>query len=460
MFNTSDTIVAAASPPGRSLRGIVRLSGAGVAALLAQRITLQNGDPLPWKRGLARARMCFGDRSLPVLALCAPGPRSYTGEDSAELQLPGNPFLLQSIVDTFIQTGRSIDVPVRRAEGGEFTARAFFNGRLSLTEAEGVNATITAQSDAELRAAHLLTGGQLGQFAHQCADNLADALALVEAGIDFTDQEDVVAITPADLHQRLINLRDAIHQQLDRAVGMEQLRAIPWVVLTAKPNAGKSTLFNALLGRRRVVVSDVPGTTRDVIAEPMTIDTDGGRAEIMLVDLAGEDETQTTINEHMQAAARDAVQRAELIVHCVEPGELPIETTLDHTPRLVAYTKADQPDAHRADTNTHVVSAERGTGLDELRNAIAEQLAGRAVSLAGDVMALQPRHESAMREAESHLLQAIDLVEPMREQRSLEKTELIAAAMRAALDELAGLAGDITPDDVLGRVFASFCVGK
>jgi len=460
MFNTSDIIVATASPPGRSVRGIVRLSGTGVDALLMQCVSLAGGEPLPWRRGMARARVRYDEHSLPALVLCAPGPNSYTGEDSAEVQLPGNPMVLQHIVDAFIQAGNEMNRPARRAEGGEFTARAFFNGRVSLTEAEGVNATIIAQSDAELRAAHMLTGGSLGRFAHEKADELADALALLEAGIDFTDQEDVVAITPNDLYQRLVSLREAIDQQLNRAIGMEQLRAIPWVVLTGKPNAGKSTLFNALLGRQRVVVSDMAGTTRDVITEPMTIETGHGKAEIMLVDLAGDDETQTTINEHMQAAAREAAQRAELIVHCVEPGEQPIVSDQRRTPRLIVRTKADQPDSNCVGEDEIAVSAARGTGLDELRRVITEMLSERAISLSSDLMALQPRHESALREAESHLAEAIALVEPLGTERSLDDPELVAAAMRAALDEMAGLAGDITPDDVLGRVFARFCVGK
>src|SRR5690606_37577895 len=140
-------------------------------------------------------------------------------------------------------------------------------------------------------------------------------------GIDFTDQEDVVAIAPADLHDRLTHLEQQLRTQLDRAVGMERLEAIPWVVLTGPPNAGKSTLFNALLGRERAVVSDVAGTTRDVLTEPLHISTEHGDAEVMLVDLAGLEHVDPladaeTLEPQMQRAAREAASRAELVLAC------------------------------------------------------------------------------------------------------------------------------------------------
>ncbi len=454
-MDSSGVILAIASPPGRSLRGIVRASGAACFDLLEAHVR-----PFP-DRGSRRARLTFDDLDLPAIVLAFPGPRSYTGEDSAEVQLPGNPILLDRAIDALIRSGRSRGLEARRAAAGEFTARAFFNGRLSLTEAEGVAATIAARSDAELRAARLLSGGALGALAGSLSDELAGALALVEAGIDFTDSDDVTAIEPADLHARLAALRDRIRAHLERSVGTEHLEAIPWVVLAGAPNAGKSTLFNALLGRSRAVVSDLPGTTRDVLAEPLAITTAHGPAEVILADAAGADLETSDLDRMMQSAAREATGRADLVLRCVPAGEpYPVPAHGE----LLVRTKSDlarRADAGAPATQREVrVSALRGEGLDLLRRRIADLLGDRAVSLASEALALRPRHEEALASAKRNLDDAIALIERSLPGRMLLDAELVAATMRAALDDLGSLAGTITPDEVLGRIFSAFCVGK
>ncbi len=441
--DTTAVILAVASPPGRSLRGIVRLSGDGCFDLLAAHVR----DPAVIRgRGVTRTRLLIDGLDMPAVVLSFPGPRSYTGENSAELQVPGNPVLLERLLDSLLDSGRLLGIDTRRAEPGEFTARAFFNGRMTLTQAEGVAAVIAAESDAQLRAGRLLCNGTLGTLARGLADQLADALALVEAGIDFTDQDDVVAIAPDDLRSRLASLCERIDDQLDRSVGTEQLAAIPWVVLTGEPNAGKSTLFNALLGRTRAVVSDMPGTTRDVLTEPLTIETAHGPAEVMLVDLDGAEASSSMINRKMQSAAAAALQHAELRLHCVPVNDQRDLSSDEQT--IVVRTKADLGAA--SDPQSLSVSATAGQGIDTLKGRIAQSLADRVVSLASDALALGPRHERAFQCARRNLREAMELDQP----------ELIAAAMRAALDDLSALAGDMTPDDVLGRIFATFCVGK
>lgn len=462
-MDTESVILAVASPPGRSLRGVVRASGSGALDLLEPRL---QRPPAGWRsRGARAVRLGLDRFELPAILLTMPGPKSYTGEDSFELLLPGNPHLLNRVIDELLDAAASTGVHARRADGGEFTARAFFNRRLTLTEAEGINATIAARSDAELRAARLLTSGALGGFAHELADDLASALALVEAGIDFTDQEDVVAIAPADLLARVRDLEARIESQIERATGFEELESIPWVVLVGEPNAGKSTLFNALLGRERAVVSNVAGTTRDILAEPLHLSVDGHDAEVMLVDIAGLDAgDESFINAEMQRAAREAIERAELIIECAAPvGPGAGRTSMlgsdgsDVDARLVVRTKAD---LLGEESGGLAVSAATGAGLDDLRRVIAERLSSRAVSLAADALALQPRHDAAFRSARDNLREAIDLVSPHADSRHLPHPEFVASCLRAALDDLAALAGDISPDDVLGRIFASFCVGK
>jgi tRNA modification GTPase len=287
----------------------------------------------------------------------------------------------------------------------------------------------------------------------------------------------VVAVGPRELHGRLVSLCDRIQEQLDRSVGSEQLEALPWIVLTGEPNSGKSTLFNALLGRTRSVVSEVAGTTRDVLAEPLTIDTPHGPAEVMLVDLAGADTAETTLSRKMQESAQEAIDRADLILHCVpvDAGATHSEAATsgrvvrgNHTHdslrslcvppednRLVIRTKTDLGCADGIS-----VSAHTGHGLDALRAAIAQRLADRTVSLAADAVVLRPRHEAALRSAHRHLVEASATLEPVLAERHLPHVELVATTLRAGLNDLGRLAGDVTPDDVLGRIFATFCVGK
>ncbi len=330
------------------------------------------------------------------------------------------------------------------------------NGRLSLTEAEGVAATIAARSDAELRAAGQLRRGSLGRLGSAFADELADALARVEAGIDFTDQEDVVAIEPRELQMRVERIRSRIGQLLERAVGMEQLEAIPWVVVVGPPNAGKSSLFNALLGHERAVVSAAAGTTRDVIVEPLHVPTDLGSAEVMLVDLAGTADCEDALGRAMQSAARAAVERADLVVRCTPAGAAIPPTRPEE---LLVSTKSDlRPTAHV--TGAVMVSSITGSGLGDLKTAIGRRLQDRAVSLAADATALLPRHEASLRAAKSDLDEALRLLEASSERRTVSDPELVAACLRSGLDELGDLIGRQTPDDVLGRVFASFCIGK
>ncbi|MFN3167647.1 MAG: tRNA modification GTPase [Phycisphaeraceae bacterium] len=487
-MHTHDTIVAVSSPPGRSARGLIRVSGPGVGAVLDHVLN----DARAAARALTPVRLRRPD--LPALLLRFPGPASYTGDDLAELQLPGHAALLDRALHDMIDAP---DANARLAEPGEFTFRAYAAGKLDLTQAEGVGATIAAVSDGQLAAARLLRRGRLGRTAQTLVDQLGNLLALVESGIDFTDQEDVTPIATPELDKRLSAILREMQSLLSRSRSWGALESLPRVVLVGPPSAGKSTLFNALLGRERAVIDAAPGTTRDALAEPLRLQgADNRPAEAMLVDLAGLDEALADDaplpDRGAQQAARDAVARADLIVRVTEPGrqtiainapahvidvlsksdtdrstnqpasndsprrELGGQTTKDANPHLAAGAGGSS----RETTQPIRVSAQTGEGLDALRRAIVHALAGQAVSVQADLLALQPRHEHALRQAADQLHAARDTLAPALGSPRLPDIELLADAMRAALDALASLGGHLTPDEVIGRVFATFCVGK
>jgi tRNA modification GTPase len=451
-----DTIVAVASAPGRSARGIVRLSGAGTREALAQILA---DPPRPFDRGGFPARLragIAGSSELPLLVAAYRAPRSYTGEDAAELVLPGNPIVLERMVRALCALPG-----VRQASPGEFTARAFLAERLTLEQAEGVAAVIAAETEEELTAGRELLEGQRGAMYAAWGDELALLLALVEAGIDFVDQEDVVAIDPAELKSRLQRLIAEVESFLGGAQGAEALHGLAQVVLAGRPNAGKSTLFNALLGRRRAVVSDLAGTTRDVLEEQLDLRAEiPGAGAVLLIDLAGLDASGEAwghggesgqIHAQAQHAAREAVGSADVVVWCDPRGEFAGREMagLPRTPVIRVRTKADLPGQPGLSGDDAIaVCALDGWNLAVLRRAIADAAYGAARASGGAVV--WPRHRRALDSA----------LQGMRGAVELEDAELVAQRLREALDALGELIGHISPDDIVGRIFATFCVGK
>ena len=440
----SDTILAVATGAGFSPRAMVRVAGPLVDEV-CQRFL---GTALPVRK-VVPARFEFGDGlTLPLLAVRFAAPASYTGDDVLELFVPGNPHLIEKIESDLLKLEG-----VRRAEPGEFTARAYLRGKLSLEQAESVAATISARSQSQLDAAHRLASGSTGNEYRGIADELTMLLALVEAGIDFTDQEDVVPISPP----RLVNRVEDLLGRIEMLGGHERsgvMAAVPRVVLAGEPNAGKSTLFNALLRRPRAVVSAVPGTTRDVLTEVLDLSQDSpGAGEVELADLAGIDEVaRGAIDEAAQARARMTIESADAVLWCDPSGMFRGE--LKTRGRVVRVaTKADQ--GINANVDATRVCAIDGTGLPALRRAIADAVTEADGS---EELLVVPRHRASLREARKGLQVALGEIDVS--QRALKDPEVVADALRGALDRMGELIGQISPDDVLGRIFRTFCVGK
>ncbi|MEL7474377.1 MAG: GTPase [Planctomycetota bacterium] len=371
-----------------------------------------------------------------------PDERTFTGEPSAEILLPGGPHLVERVIDQLCA-----HKGVRRAGPGEFSARAYLNGRLSLDQAEGVAGVIAARTEAQLDAARETLSGAAGDRLRSAAGELTTLLALVEAGIDFTDQEDVVAIAPDALAARLHALRRAIRPEtLDsrgRAGGV-------LVVLAGPPSAGKSTLFNAMLGRERAVTDATPGTTRDALRERIELPTpEGVPVGVTLADTPG-----LELDVSASGVALGALAQADVVLQCDPRARFdPIEALPRESAVLRVRTKADRPAP--SDAEGLPVCAMDGSGLDELRRAIVSSIPGAS---AADRLAEMPRWRDALAHACRKIDRARDSI--AKQDGALEHPETIAEDLRAALDHLGELTGEVARDDVIGRVFATFCVGK
>ena len=423
-----DTIVALSSAPGPSASGLVRLSGPD-AKLIVQQL-LQPADRRPETpesftvRGASRARLAAPLPALPVLVLWLPGPGSFTGEDTVELEVPGHPALLARVVREAERAG------ARAAEPGEFSHRAFEAGKLSLLGAEGTAAAIAAQSDAELAAAEAVRGGGFAAEATAARDALVGLLALVEAGIDFTEEEDVVAIAPADLLAGLAAVDAELGRLLDAPAAAA--RSLPRVALAGPPSAGKSSLFNALLGRERAVTDAAFHTTRDALEEELTLP---GGARVLLVDTPG-------------GEAGSKVEADLFLWFGTDPPP--------DRPHLAVAAKADLR-APGEDAAGLAVSAYTGEGLPGLL-AAAESALAAAAPPASAAPAPLTRHREALARARAGMAAAAALCGG--EAGSLTHPELVADALTRGVHALGSLTGELTPDDLIASVFTSFCIGK
>ncbi len=471
-----DTIAAISCAPGAGGRGLLRLSGPRSAELADAVFACADGMKLQDVQSRRRimGRLRVAGSTVPAEAYVFLAPASYTRQDVIELHTVGSPPLLSIVLDALLASG------ARAAEPGEFTARAFFNGALDLTRVEGVASAIAARSDAQLRASrHLLLGG-LGRRMSGIREALGDMLALVEAEIDFVE-ESMGFVTSAEADARISDALLALRETLDASTSLERLELLPEVVLTGRPNAGKSTLFNRLTGTDRAIRSAVAGTTRDLLRAPVNLA--GG--EIILVDSAGVSDVPrgAECEAHgpdalAEAAALRAIETADFILCVVDISQAPepaqvLSSMRLHRPGLVVGNKSDlvSPSA-RAQWEDHaakraaepftadvvLASAVTGEGIELLRENLGARLFSGVPHRAAEAVGLTARQYQALRNAASALSRAQALLRHATDLGAC--AELVAVELREAISALSLLTGEMTTEDLLGRIFSRFCIGK
>ena len=460
----SDTIVAAATPPGRGGIGVVRLSGPAVPRIAIQLLTA-----LPAPRHATRARFLGADGQAidEGLALYFPAPHSYTGEAVLELQGHGGPVLVEALV------ARAVELGARRALPGEFTQRAYLNDRLDLAQAEAVADLIDAGSVAAAQAALRSLQGEFSARVRALDEALADLRAHVEATIDFpTDEIDYLGDTA--LAERLAAVRAQCAALQSVALQGRLLTEGLTVVIAGPPNAGKSTLLNRLAGHEAAIVTDLPGTTRDVLRERIQLEG----VPLLLLDTAGLRDSGDAIETEGVRRARAAMALADRVLFVVDavtdprasryaaeraqlPAGVPVTLLLNKIDRLDAGPAGTEAAVRAAGAGAGVgdaavpvlaISAATGAGLDALRRHLLEAAGYSAPE--GGVLSARRRHQEALGAAAERLAAAA------QQCHAGGAGELVAEELRAAQQALDAIVGARGSDELLGRIFASFCIGK
>jgi len=457
----NDSIVALSTPPGRSGIGVIRLSGPHSLSILRKILNDDEFNPTPNSLSLhSLFDPASGDLLDEALICFFKGPHSFTGEDVVEFHCHGSPVLLRAVIDIIL------NLDARLADPGEFSLRAVMNGRMQLTEAEGVRDLINAQTDDAARQATRQLKGEISHRLQPAKDDLLKIIVRLESSLEFVE-DDLPAVEQAQIEQALKKLRDNLKALAETFSRGRLLHDGLKVALVGRPNVGKSSLFNSLLGHGRAIVTEIPGTTRDTIAEPIGIHG----VPISLTDTAGIREASDRIESIGIDRSRRAAADADLLIVVLDGSE-PLTTDdrdllADVADKLhiLAVNKRDLQtfslpapiESENPSGVTRVaslsVSALTEEGLDDLRAAILKPFENGNAAIDGLLITNARHHDLLLRS-----VAAIESSEELFRARASE--ELILIGLHNALRYLGEITGETTTDDILGKIFATFCIGK
>lgn len=450
-MNQHDTIVALATPPGAGGLGIVRISGARARAVTEAMLRLPaRHEWTPWR---AARGFLLDDGGAPldeVIVTFFAAPRSYTAEDVVEISCHGSPVVLRHCVS------RALCAGARAAEPGEFTLRAYLNGRIDLPRAEAVRDLIQATTLYQARVAAQQLEGSVSRAVKPVKDSLVELISLLEAGIDFA--EDDVSVAPAgEIDARLGAVLDGLDRLLASYAWGKYVHDGITLAIVGRPNVGKSSLFNALLGQDRAIVTDIPGTTRDTVSESFSLEG----VPVRLVDTAGIRESTDVVERLGIERTQRAMADADLTLVVLDLGEPLADAdreilarTEQQGWRVIVGNKSDLPRLMETGVEEIAVSAQSGEGIAELRRILVQRIAPGGIAAPQSGLITSARHEALLRESR-------EAAQKAREANSIGLPhELLLLDCYAALRPLDALTGATTADDILNRIFSTFCIGK
>ena len=426
-----DTIYALSSAPGKSGISVVRISGNKSSKIALE---LLGKYPSPRLANLVVIKDQTGELIDTGLAIYFKSPASFTGEDILELHVHGSTSVISALLKCL-----SVFEGVRLAEPGEFTRRALNNNKLDLSQAEGLADLIDAETEVQRKQAQRVLSGELGQMAQVWRSDLIRAAALMEATIDFVDEEVPEDVYP-EIAELLVKTKVALQSEANGVIFAERIRSGFEVVILGRPNVGKSSLLNMLAGREAAITSRIEGTTRDVVEVRMDL----GGIPVTLLDTAGIRDTEDEIEGLGIDRALVRSQDADLILVLTDDGDVP-DVVKTFNEYIVVYTKGDVTGKEGA------VSVITGKGIAELVNQISLLLRKKSSSVG---VASRERHRTVLRKAVVHLETVLEMID------CNEQAEFIADGIRSAVLSLDSLIGSVGVEDLLDEIFSSFCLGK
>jgi tRNA modification GTPase len=451
-----DTIIALATPPGRSAIGVIRISGKQTLPFLRSILADEQYSPVPGHAFLKNLKSA-GSSTLIDQALVTffQGPNSFTGEDLAEISCHGSPVIVRQLIDVLLGLG------ARLAGPGEFTLRALGAGKINLSQAEAIRDVINAQTDAAAQQALRQLSGELSEQLQPLKDRLLDVIVLLESAVEFVE-DDLPQLENERIQTTLTDLIARVSAMASSFASGHLLRDGFKVTLVGRPNTGKSSLFNSLLRNERAIVTDIPGTTRDTLSEVLNI----AGLPVLLTDTAGVRESTNRVEGIGIERTKRAMADADLLLVVVDgTSDLTAEDfdflrLTAQQKRIIAVNKSDLSTFRsylRIELNNQStaidVSAKEGLGLEALRNAIVEPFVSVAEENSG-LLITDARHHDLLQRARTELESSLQLLEQAASE------ELVLVGLHNGLRFLGEITGETTTEDVLSRIFSTFCIGK